>query len=207
MSLSQMGNYNNGGFNGNNGFNNGGNNAPFNTSAPGPAVDDNLGKNKNIGRVYASDGIIDFAIWFTDKGPKLTITTRIKTGQDPTNGSILYEQKQPKELARFYMNLEEIRRMLDGFELCENEKYENVNFNITKAENNLMSFTGDGTNIKLFIATPKNGTRTINFEPVSIGPCNSHASFKMFVAYLKAAYKQIFKIRGLGDLDDESAED
>lgn len=144
--------------------------------------------NFRIGKIWGSDGQLDVSVWVADTGARTILSIKSAVGKDPSTGNNVYEQKMPNELPRFFMNADLSRAVIEAVESTPD--LGSLNMTIDKGGNNRLSIVGQGNSIKLTIDSPKQGSRTITFDSISVGSKNIHASFKNLIEYIKIGYKK-----------------
>ena len=145
--------------------------------------------NFRIGKIWGSDAQMDISVWLSDTGVKTTISIKQAVGKDPSTGANVFEQKQPNELPRFYMNSDYLRALLMDVDRYDDPG--NTKIIIDRGQNGgKFSIIGQGNSIKITIESPKNGSRTITLDSISVGERNVHASYVNFIEYLKIALKK-----------------
>lgn len=165
-------------YNGNSGYNNQNNNG-----------EEKKKTNFNVGRLWGADGVVDLSIWNSDKGVKTIISGKSSVGKDPSTGANVYEQKKPNELPRFFMNVNQVRAILDAVDGVDPST---LNIVMDKGQAGKLTITGSNTEIKFTIDSCKAGigARTVTFPAINLGGRNIHSDFNIFIEYLKVCYKK-----------------
>ena len=135
--------------------------------------------NFRLGKIWGSDGQMDVSVWVADTGVRAILTIKQAVGKDPSTGASVLEQKQPSELPRYFLNADYIRAILAANERLTDPG--SVNIVIDKGQN--------GGKLSI-IGSPKNGSRTMTLDSVSVGSDNIHAGYLNLIEYLKIALKK-----------------
>lgn len=159
--------------------------------------------NFRFGRIKQTDGTIEFAVWVSDYGITAKMVIKQAVGKDPSNGSILYENKSPVELPTAYLDREKMRQFI---EILEQNNYQNINFGMS-GMNNSFQVASDGNNFKITITNTKNNdTRSITLEGTNINGKVINAPMMTIVSWMKLAYKKSLTCR-VEDLVADSAQE
>lgn len=168
MPLQQNGNYNNNGFN-------------QNQSGERQKTNFPVGR-----RQYGTDGTIEVTVWKSDSAIYTILMIKQAIGKDPATGANVYEQKQPKEIPRAFLNPEALRALIEGAKL-------NQDFTIPLGRNgsSSVSVSGFGTSqVKLTITNEKLGTRSISFGTIPIGTTTICPTWTNVTKLLEVAMKK-----------------
>ena len=144
--------------------------------------------NFNIGKLHGEDGIMNVTMWVSDKKSIFTIfSIKHAIGKDPTTGTNVYEQKQPKELPRIFMNPTKLETLL----AVMNEVTDpgTVNF-VLEGKSNL-TIQGGGNTVKFTISDKQLGDRTITFKSTQFGTKNLFPEWNMLKKYLEVCNKKV----------------
>lgn len=168
-------------------FNNYNGNSGYNNNQNGG--EDKKKTNFAVGRLWGSDGVIDVSIWNSDKGVKTIVSGKSSVGKDPSTGANVFEQKKPNELPRFFMNVNQVRALLDATDGVDPA---NLNIVLDKGQAGKFTIVGSPTEIKMTVDSAKAGigARTITFPAINLGGRNIHSDFNIFIEYLRVCYKK-----------------
>lgn len=144
--------------------------------------------NFNIGKIWGSDGQLSVSIWVADTGVRTIFCIKSAVGKDPSTGSNVYEQKNPSEIPRFFMNIDLVRAFLEAVERFND--FGSLNIVLDKGSGNKLTVAGQGNSIKITIDSAKQGSRTITLDSTPVGNDNVHSSFKNLIEFVKIAYKK-----------------
>lgn len=145
-------------------------------------------ENFQIGRIWGSDGQLLISVWVSPSGVKTIISGRQAVGKDPSTGANVMEQKMPNELPRIFLNADQLYAIMDAINTATDITHLNVV--LDRGASGKLSIIGDGSATKITIESSKTTPRTITLENVSIGGKSLPVSIKVFVDYLKIAYKK-----------------
>ena len=160
-----------------NGFNN------QNTNSSGEKKKTNF----RMGRLYASDAIVEISVWNSDSAVYTIFTAKQAIGKDPSTSANVYEQKMPNELPRVFMNPDYLRALLVTLKKADPN---NVNISVSPKHGSKITITGNNGQLKIALETEKQGNRTATFEPISCGSSNVNAAWYNMIELLDVAMKK-----------------
>lgn len=167
---------NNNGSNGSNGYGNNGGEQPKQKT------------NFTIGRIYGSNGRLDVSIWISDTGVKTIFT--ITKGLRDTDGKIIYEQKKPSELPRFFANPSILRAIAESIDVGKQNP--GSMHSIIATPSGKIEFVGQGESVVINVTSNTDkikDSRTITLDAVSCGNSVIHADLLNLDHYIKVALK------------------
>ena len=141
-----------------------------------------------VGRLFATDAVMNLSIWNSDSAVYTIVAIKQAVGKDPSTGGNVYEQKMPNELPRVFMNPEGLRAFIDVAKQLDPNTA--TSFTYALKNGSKISVTSNNGQIKITVETPKQGSRTATFDPITIGSNNINSNWKNFIDLLDIAMKK-----------------
>lgn len=138
-----------------------------------------------VGRLFGSDGKLNVTIWNSDSAVYTIIAIAQSVGKDPTTGANVYEQKAPNELPRVFLNPENLETLLLGMNDID---INGTTTHVLPLKNgSKLTIAVNNGKVTLTTETPKQGSRSITFEPITFASSNINGNWNLFKKYLTIA--------------------
>ena len=134
-----------------------------------------------VGRVYGSDGLINFSLWKSKNNALYTsIQLKQSIGKDP-NGRVMYENGLSKDIPSILLRVDQARCL---YEMFKNTPPEQLNLT-HKQEDYGTEITVVGSTAGVTITvTNKAGTRKVTIPSIAMGNVNVHGDWQNFITFM-----------------------
>ena len=141
-------------------------------------------ENFAVGKVHGDNAKLDVSVWTPATGTRVLFTITQAIGKDPTTGSVSYEQRQPKDMPRFFMNMDITRAFI---EVTKGVDPSTLNFTLDAGKSKL-TVVGSASNVQMKIETPDKGFREITLGATNVGGKYIHTGFLNLINFVEFGF-------------------
>lgn len=157
-----------------------------------------------VGRVYGSDGLINFSLWKSKNNALYTsIQLKQQIGKDP-NGRVTYESGMSKDIPSILLRVDQARCL---YELFNNTPPEQINYTYKQEDYGTeMTVTGSTSGVVVSV-TNKVGTRKVTIPSIAMGNVNVHGDWKNFITFMWKCIDKCLMNRASEEILDKGSDD